>query len=82
MKYIVIAIQCVTVVDCICPHMHTYTTCFAVLKSSHTTRCDQVIANVGLCLVLHDIASVGVPYIFPGDGAAHIEVSLVAGVVD
>ena len=31
----------------------------------------QVLHNVGLCIVLHDITHVGDAYIFPGDGASH-----------
>ena len=31
----------------------------------------QVVLNVGLCIVLHDLTYVGDSYIFPGDGASH-----------
>ena len=31
----------------------------------------QVVHKIGLCIILHDIISVGDSYIFPGDGASH-----------
>ena len=37
---------------------------------THTTY-TQVVHNVGLCIVLHDLTYVGDSYIFPGDGASH-----------
>lgn len=32
---------------------------------------DRVIANVGLCVGLHGYDSIGDPYVYPSDGAAH-----------
>ena len=30
-----------------------------------------MVHNVGLCIVLHDITSIGDSYLFPGDGSSH-----------
>lgn len=35
----------------------------------------QVVLNVGLCIALFDITSLGDSYIFPGDGASHTRVT-------
>ena len=35
---------------------------------------DRVIANVGLCICLHSYESIGDPYVYPSDGAAHYKV--------
>lgn len=37
---------------------------------------DRVIANVGLCICLHSYESIGDPYVYPSDGAAHYKVYL------
>ena len=37
---------------------------------------DRVIANVGLCISLHSYESIGDPYVYPSDGAAHYKVSI------
>ncbi|CAM9208006.1 unnamed protein product [Ectocarpus sp. 12 AP-2014] len=36
---------------------------------------DRVIANVGLCICLHSYESIGDPYVYPSDGAAHYKAS-------
>ena len=40
-------------------------------SSSSPFICRQVVHNVGLCIVLHDITSIGDSYLFPGDGSSH-----------
>ncbi|XP_078347084.1 DNA-directed RNA polymerase III subunit RPC8-like [Oculina patagonica] len=35
---------------------------------------NKVVHNVGLCIVLHDITSIGDSYLFPGDGSSHTPV--------
>eukprot|EP00904_Undaria_pinnatifida_P001880 jgi/Undpi1/11693/HiC_scaffold_36.g13988.m1 len=35
---------------------------------------DRVIANVGLCVALHSYETIGDPYVYPSDGAAHYKV--------
>lgn len=35
---------------------------------------DRVIANVGFCVCLHSYESIGDPYVYPSDGAAHYKV--------
>lgn len=42
---------------------------------------DRVIANVGLCLCLHSYESIGDPYVYPSDGAAHYKVHRVQYIV-
>ena len=37
---------------------------------------DRVIANVGLCISLHSYESIGDPYVYPSDGAAHYKVTI------
>ena len=37
---------------------------------------DRVIANVGLCVCLHSYESIGDPYVYPSDGAAHYKVDV------
>lgn len=36
---------------------------------------EQVIRDVGLCILLHDLLEVGDSMIYPGDGAAQVRVS-------
>lgn len=40
---------------------------------------DRVIANVGLCICLHSYESIGDPYVYPSDGAAHYKVRATRG---
>ena len=47
-----------------------------IVYMTHTNTCMnshmfQVVHNVGLFIVLHDLTYVGDSYIFPGDGASH-----------
>jgi DNA-directed RNA polymerase III subunit RPC8 len=41
----------------------------------HKKYSNKVIDEIGLCISMYDIASVGYPYIYPGDGASHTEVT-------
>jgi DNA-directed RNA polymerase III subunit RPC8 len=46
----------------------------AIQNEIHTKYCNKVLGNVGHCVSLYEIISIGDPYIIPGDGASYTEV--------
>lgn len=47
----------------------------AVEEELNRKLANKVVLNVGLCIALFDITSLGDSYIFPGDGASHTRVT-------
>ncbi|KAG0723017.1 DNA-directed RNA polymerase III subunit RPC8 [Chionoecetes opilio] len=47
----------------------------AVIEELNRKLANKVVLNVGLCIALFDITSLGDSYIFPGDGASHTRVT-------
>ncbi|KAK7075729.1 DNA-directed RNA polymerase III subunit RPC8 [Halocaridina rubra] len=47
----------------------------AVVEELNRKLANKVVLNVGLCIALFDITSLGDSYIFPGDGASHTRVT-------
>ncbi|XP_042205506.1 DNA-directed RNA polymerase III subunit RPC8-like [Homarus americanus] len=43
----------------------------AVVEELNRKLANKVVLNVGLCIALFDVTSLGDSYIFPGDGASH-----------
>ncbi|XP_042859042.1 DNA-directed RNA polymerase III subunit RPC8-like [Penaeus japonicus] len=47
----------------------------AVVEELNRKLANKVVLNVGLCIALFDVTSLGDSYIFPGDGASHTRVT-------
>ncbi|KAK4312716.1 hypothetical protein Pmani_015869 [Petrolisthes manimaculis] len=47
----------------------------AVIEELNRKLANKVVLNVGLCIALFDVTSLGDSYIFPGDGASHTRVT-------